>query len=94
MDNLTLVVVAFCVYMVSAAFSLSAARSKGRSPAGWFMLGLIFGPLAFILVLVLGETPASAESKRLARGEIRKCKHCAEFIKAEATLCKHCAQPQ
>jgi len=70
------------------------ARSKGRSGAGFFIIGVLLGPLG-----LLGSAVASPDkdkqdtrSKRagLQSGAMRKCPVCAEVIQSEALKCRFC----
>ena len=39
------------------------ARSKGRNPAGWAALGLLFGPLALIVLALLRRRPGEVSAQ-------------------------------
>src|SRR5205809_747392 len=56
----------------------SLARARGRSPEGWFTLGMLFGFLAALVLLILPE-----------RGPT--CPGCKETVKIGALVCRHCA---
>jgi len=57
------------------------ADEKGRSLILWFLIGLISGPLAVVLV---GFAP------RGASGQYRRCRECREPIRREAMVCPLC----
>jgi predicted lipid-binding transport protein (Tim44 family) len=67
--------------LIGALIGVVASQKKGFSMAGGIIGGLLLGPLAFLLFFVSGITGGDAQ---------KKCRHCAEFIKADATVCKHC----
>lgn len=76
---------------VAAAFVASA---KGRSGFGWFLLGLLFGPIALLAAAVTSPDRASRERREtlalLQSGKGRPCPACAEVIRAEASRCRYC----
>jgi len=63
------------VQLAMAILSAACAASRGRNPAGWFALGLLFGLLAFIALLVLPnlekEARERARDKRLVRQMVK-----------------------
>ena len=67
------------------------AQHRGRSGGGWGLLALLLSPLiVFIILLAIGPSHEGIEADAIASGEMRKCPHCAELVKAEAKLCRYC----
>lgn len=58
------------------------APKKGKDKAPWFIFGLLTGPIALIVLLLMPED-------NMGMGQV-KCPYCAEFVKREAIVCKHC----
>lgn len=77
----------FLIWVAFAIICAIIASNKNRSAVGWFILGLIFGIFALIVIACLSrlDVPMGADS--------RKCPHCAETILKAAKICKHCHQP-
>lgn len=82
---------------VGAILCALLASSRGRSVAGWAILGALF-PLIALLILALLPSlaaPKLAEQRvtvALAEGRT-SCPHCAELILPAAKICPHCRQP-
>ncbi|MCS4034516.1 ribosomal protein L32 [Salinibacter ruber] len=87
------------------ALSGIVASNKNRNPAGWGVLGFLFGLFGLIAVLVMEEVePQEKEvsgrrsSRQSGAQEFdpdkheKKCPDCAEYIKIEARVCKHCGR--
>lgn len=68
----TTLITSQAIFAIASAF---AAEKRGGMPLVWFILGLIFGPLAFIVALTAGK----------------RCSHCLSIIPKEATICPNCA---
>lgn len=66
------------------------ANNKGRSVAGWLVLGLLFSVAALIVVLVLPSLKIDPGIPTLETHQ--KCPHCAEYVLREAVVCKHCGR--
>jgi hypothetical protein len=87
--------------VVFATLSGIVANSKNRDPAGWGVIGFLFGLFGFIAAVAVGEAEEaqSSSSQRSQPSGTRefdpdehekKCPMCAEYIKLEARRCKHC----
>ena len=64
------------LWLVFAFLTAVVASNHGRNGFGWFFVGLIFGPIGFLIVFIVG-TPT-------------KCPCCLEHIQPGATVCPHC----
>lgn len=64
------------------------ASSKGRFTFGWFLLSVLFGIFALILVALL---PSLKRDPLAVSPETHvRCPDCREFVFMDATKCKHC----
>jgi hypothetical protein len=62
----------FLIFIVFGAICAMIAASKGRSPVGWFFIGLLAPVLGLILVLVLANLKENEERERRLRTENRR----------------------
>lgn len=60
----------------------AAARSRGRSGIGWFLLAMIFSPL-IALILLMAFRPRHV-------GPSKKCRFCRSEVDRLAMVCPHC----
>ena len=76
------------VWFASAIVCWIIANNKARMAGGWFVLGLMLGPLTVVAVSVLPtlETDTSAATPKTHI----KCPDCRELVITEAKVCKHC----
>jgi hypothetical protein len=67
--------------IIQALFAIATAfvaERRGGLPLVWFLLGGIFGPIAFAVSLTAGK----------------RCKHCLSWIPKAATVCRECTRDQ
>ena len=80
----------FGFWLLCGMVSAVIAVNKGNSGCGWFLLGLLLGPIGLVLSLVVQGKPRLVEEKRLHSGESRRCPACAELVRPEAVKCRFC----
>lgn len=82
------------IWFAVAIVTAIAAGARGRSPIGWFFLGLLCSFMGLIAVLVMhplkNEIPPEAFARDMGETSYRDCPFCAEPIKKAAVKCKHC----
>lgn len=65
--------VVFIIWVVLAFLLASSAKSKGRSYAGFLVLGLILSPvIGFIILLVMGENKDIVQQQNIESGINKK----------------------
>ena len=82
----------FFIYILPIFANLFIADNKGRSSGIWFLLTLILGFIATIILIGLPATEQAIKKREIQNGDLLKCPKCMEYIKKEAKICKHCGQ--
>ncbi|GEM_PF-4770656 len=54
------------------------------------ILGLVFGPIGLILVLMSGINAPQLELRGLKRGRLTKCPVCSRVVYAKEARCRFC----
>jgi hypothetical protein len=67
--------IGWSLFAMATAF---VADRRGGLPLTWFLLGILFGPLAFAVSLTAGK----------------RCKFCQSWIPKEASHCRACTKEQ
>lgn len=78
------------IWLVCGIIAAIIGTNKGRSGCGWFLVGVLLGPLGIILALVVAKDTEEVEKRNIQSGEMKKCPFCAELVRKEAVVCKHC----
>jgi hypothetical protein len=86
-------------WLICGAIAGLIYSSKGRSAATGCVGGFLLGPIGIILAILSSRDSAGIvkqsrrdEEKAIARGELKRCPHCAEAIRYDAKVCKHCGR--
>jgi hypothetical protein len=80
------------IWLLFGVASAMVANSKGRSGAGFFILGVLLGPIGLLGAAVAGKDTSRETRAGLQSGALRPCPHCAEPIRREASACRFCGR--
>jgi len=67
------------------------AQSKGRSFVLWWIYGAGLFIVALPHSLIMKANIQAMEQQQLSEG-MKKCPHCAEYIKPDAKVCRYCSR--
>jgi hypothetical protein len=74
------------------------AFNRGRERKDWFWVGFLLGPIAMIILLIIGPANRSAQPVYLKKGTSKKpdsirpikCNSCGSPLEADVEFCYHC----
>lgn len=73
--------------MIIGLIPATIAKKKGRS----FMLWWLYGAALFIIAIIHSILLKKNDDALLSEG-MKKCPHCAEFIRPDAKVCRYCSR--
>lgn len=85
-------VILFFVWPACALLAAFVGMQKGRSGLGWFLMGLMAGPVALLVAMAMGENWRQLDLDALEDGKRKRCPYCDEIIRKKAAVCRYCAR--
>jgi hypothetical protein len=75
-------------WLACGFLSAHVAAEKERWAVVWFVLGVLFGPIALLAIVGLPDNSASIFTPSVKTHVT--CPDCAEFVRKKANKCPHC----
>ena len=83
-----MMIIFIVLWLGSAIVCAAIADAKERLSMVWFLLGLIFGVFALLVIAILPTL--GTEQQRLTAGGYVPCPDCREPVRHDARICRYC----
>src|SRR5712692_2828903 len=85
----SLILPAVGLAVVLGLMTALVARSKGRSPIGWWLYGTLTAPIGLFHAMLMAPKRHSPKKSSASAGK-RRCPHCGEAVKPDLDVCPEC----